>query len=191
MSQKLCCYVDESGQDTNGEFFIVAIVVVGGDRERLRQRCIDIEAQARKGVRKWAKSNRERRLAYIQSVLGDAELRGRLHFAFYRFTQDYLAATVQTISLALHRVTVGEEYKATVLIDGLSRADERKVGLLLRCSGMSVQKVRGIDDESEPLIRLADAICGFTRSAFEEDAAMHALFVDAVDRGMVVKMGGK
>ena len=56
---------------------------------------------------------------------------------------------------------------------------------------MSVQKVRGIDDESEPLIRLADAICGFARSAFEGDAAMHALFVDAVDRGMVVKMGGK
>ena len=191
MSQKLYCYVDESGQDTNGEFFIVAIVVVGGDHERLRQRCIDIETQARKGVRKWAKSNRERRLVCIQSVLGDAELRGRLYFAFYRFTQDYLAATVQTISLALHHVTVGEEYKATVLIDGLSRADKRKVGLLLRRSGMSVQKVRGIDDESEPLIRLADAICGFARSAFEGDAAMHALFVDAVDRGMVVKMGGK
>lgn len=190
MLQKLYCYVDESGQDTDGEFFIVAVVIAAGDRERLRQRCIDIEAQSRKGTRKWAKSNRERRLAYIQCVMGDAGLHGRLHFACYRFTQEYLDATVQTISRALHRFTVGE-YKATVLIDGLSRADERKVGLLLRRSGMSVQKVRGIDDESEPLIRLADALCGFVRSALAGDASMHALFVDAIHQGIVVELDRK
>ena len=190
MAPKLYCYVDESGQDTEGEIFIVAVLIAAEEREHLRQRCIDSEALSRKGARKWAKSNRARRLAYIQSVLGHAELCGRLYFAIHRSTQAYLVATVQTISLALHHCA-DEECKATVLIDGLSRSDERNVGLLLRRSGMSVQKVRGIDDESEPLIRLADALCGFVRSALEGDATMHALFVDVVHQGIVVELDRK
>ena len=187
MMQKLYCYVDESGQDTEGELFIVAVVVATGERERLRQICTDIEANSRKGVRKWSKSNSDRRLAYIRDVLGHAELRGRLCFATYRSIQDYLSATVQTIALALRRSADGE-YKATVLIDGLSRSDERNVGLILRRSGMSVQKVRGVADESEPLIRLADAVCGFARSAIEGNSAMQELFTDALRTGAIVDL---
>jgi hypothetical protein len=60
MTQKLYCYVDESGQDTEGELFIVAVVVATEERERLRKICTDIEANSRKGIRKWSKSNGDR-----------------------------------------------------------------------------------------------------------------------------------
>jgi hypothetical protein len=35
-NHKLYCYVDETGQDTLGKFFIVAIVVAGNQRDELQ-----------------------------------------------------------------------------------------------------------------------------------------------------------
>jgi hypothetical protein len=129
-------------------------------------------------------------LAYIRDVLGHAELRGRLCFATYHSTQDYLSVTVRTITLAMNRSANGE-YKATVLIDGLSRSDERNVGLMLRRSGLSVQKVRGINDESEPLIRLADALCGFVRSVMEGNSTTHVLLTEALHTGVIVDLNSQ
>lgn len=35
VKQKLYCYVDENGQDTKGDIFIVSIVVTGKERDEL------------------------------------------------------------------------------------------------------------------------------------------------------------
>lgn len=43
MTQKLYAYVDESGQDTQGELFVVAVVVTGSERDALRQALRNIE----------------------------------------------------------------------------------------------------------------------------------------------------
>jgi len=41
---KLYCYVDETGQDTEGAFFLVVVVLVAGEvRERLREKLLKIE----------------------------------------------------------------------------------------------------------------------------------------------------
>lgn len=60
-----------------------------------------------------------------------------------------------------------EPYTATVIIDGLSGADVRKFGRGLRALRVSVRKVRGIDDERDALVRLADALAGFVRDYVE------------------------
>lgn len=191
MAEKFYCYVDESGQDTQGELFIVAVVVVTDEREQLRLVCTEIEAASHKGVRKWSKSNQERRLAYVEDVLRCQEFHGKLYFGLYQWTQDYLSATIQTIFTALSLSAMGKEFKATVLIDGLPRSTERTVALLLRRSGLLVQKVRGIDEDSEPLIRLADALCGFVRSAREGNTPMLSLFETALNAGFMIDLTGK
>ncbi len=33
LTHKLFCYVDETGQDTQGRLFVVAVVVTGSERE--------------------------------------------------------------------------------------------------------------------------------------------------------------
>ena len=190
MIHKLYCYVDETGQDTLGELFIVAVVITAEERDELRQTCIDIEAISRKGTRKWVKSTHDRRLAYIQRVLRRSEIRGKLYFAEYRSPQDYLSATVETIGSALG-LPANNEHKATVFIDGLSRSSERGVGLLLRRSGLPIQKVRGLNDESEPLIRLADAVCGFVRGAIEGNTDMRTLLDEALRTGVVIDLSRK
>jgi hypothetical protein len=41
--QKLYCYVDETGQDTGGQIFIVAVVVTGEERDDLLTLCEQLE----------------------------------------------------------------------------------------------------------------------------------------------------
>ena len=158
MTQKFYCYVDETGQDTLGEIFIVSIVIADYERDLLRQICKDIERHSRKGHRKWAKTSYDRRVAYIRQVLERATFAGKLNFAIYRDTRDYAFVTVQAIARALN-ATGETDYKVTVLIDGLPRSLERTVGLQLRRLGIRAKKVRGLKDEGDVLIRLADAAC--------------------------------
>ena len=47
-TKKLYCYVDETGQDTKGRFFLVAIVITGEEREELIKELEKIEATAKK-----------------------------------------------------------------------------------------------------------------------------------------------
>jgi hypothetical protein len=46
---KLYCYVDESGQDTEGQFFIVSVVVTGRERDEVTRQLEQIEHQSGKG----------------------------------------------------------------------------------------------------------------------------------------------
>jgi hypothetical protein len=51
------------------------------------------------------------------------------------------------------------------------------VGRRLRHLGVRTRKVRGVrKDESDALIRLADALCGFVRAAIEGQEVMKKLF---------------
>lgn len=43
LTYKLFCYVDETGQDTQGRLFVVAVVVAERARVMLRQQCSAIE----------------------------------------------------------------------------------------------------------------------------------------------------
>ena len=78
--QKLYCYVDESGQDTEGRFFLVAVVITGKGRDELQQKLEEIERRTRKGRVKWHRSSFSRRVDYIRSILDLPELSGALHF---------------------------------------------------------------------------------------------------------------
>lgn len=190
MARKLYCYVDESGQDTRGRLFIVSVVIGDQEKELLRQACEEIERDSGKGQRKWVKTTYSRRLAYIQQVLEQPVLVGKLTCAVYRDTLDYTALTVQTIARTLS--TASEtDYKATILIDGLPRSLEQSVGLQLRQRGVNAKKVRGVKkDENDALIRLADAVCGLVRGAVEGQPAMQALFKQALRARVLQDLSG-
>ena len=49
--QKLYAYVDESGQDTLGAFFVVATVLTADNQERVRQALERLERASGKGLR--------------------------------------------------------------------------------------------------------------------------------------------
>ncbi|HIP97684.1 MAG TPA: hypothetical protein EYH32_10770, partial [Anaerolineae bacterium] len=84
MIEKLYCYVDETGQDTRGELFIVSVVIVGAGRDQAIQLCEAIERATGKGRVKWLKTRYDRRLAYIRRVLQEPIFQGKLNFAIYQ-----------------------------------------------------------------------------------------------------------
>lgn len=109
---------------------------------------------------------------------------GKLYYALFEETTDYLTATVQAITDTLKATTL-MDYDATVFVDGLSRTLERAVGLSLRRSGSHVKKVRGLDEENDALMRLADAVCGLVREAIQGEAAFEALRQRCVESGVL------
>jgi hypothetical protein len=165
--QKLYCYVDETGLDTEGAYFLVSVIVTGEERDQLNTTLEQIEQKSGKGKVKWAWAKDSLRLAYIKTVLNENLLSGKLCYATYHNTKDYMPKVVLTTARAFSLHVVEEEYKATVLIDGLPKPLIPEVGTALRQLHVRTAKVRGVKDENEPLIRLADAICGFVRAAEE------------------------
>jgi len=190
VTHKIYCYVDESGQDTRGDVFVVAVVVVAEDKDVLAKTLEGIERESRKLQRKWHKVTYERRLTYIQRALELPQLHDKCGFALYHQSRNYFDLTVKTIVKACQAITP-KDFKATVLIDALPANQTLIVGNLLRQAGVPVKKVRGVrQDENDALIRLADALCGFVRAAYEEQPEMLFLFEKALRQGLIKDLSG-
>ena len=65
--EKLYAYVDETGQDTQGTLFLLAVVVVGNERDILLRWLENMEYETGKRLRSWHKSSHRVRIAYIRS----------------------------------------------------------------------------------------------------------------------------
>lgn len=178
---RLFCYVDESGLDARSRLLVVAVIIAGEERDLLRQVCERVEIESGKGRVKWSWAAPEKRLAYVGSMLTEPILRGKAWYETHPLPKHYLNLTVHTIARALES-TGAQEYRATVLIDGLPAAQEHVVGRQLHRMGVRTRKVRGIRDEGDALIRLADALCGLVRGATEGNKEMSRV----LERGLKI-----
>jgi hypothetical protein len=183
--QKLYCYVDETGQDTQGALFVVAAVIAGAERERVRDLLRHMEQVSGKGQKKWTRATRPQRHAYMERVVQTAELRGRLFYTRFSQTTDYLPCVLHTTARALTTTAAGQPYQATVLIDGLRREERPRIGLGLRQLRVAAKKIRGLRDESDEFIRLADATAGFVRDYIEGQTYVGQLYQEGVRNGVI------
>jgi hypothetical protein len=89
---------------------------------------------------------------------------GKLYYSMYSDTRAYVDLTILSTAKAIREHTtkgelVPDPHMTTVFVDGLrSRLEEHRFARGLRQLGVSARKVRGLDDQSEQFIRLADAI---------------------------------
>ncbi|MFN8444322.1 MAG: DUF3800 domain-containing protein [Caldilineaceae bacterium] len=162
-SQKLFCYVDETGQDTKGQLFIVSVVIAQEDREQLIETVEALEQMTGKKSTKWHKTEKSIKASFIEQLFHDERFKGTIFCSSYKDASAYQELTVLTIATAIHAVKPREKYKASIFIDGLQKSEIIVVGAKLRKIGVHTEKVRGVRDESHALIRLADAIAGFIR----------------------------
>lgn len=163
---KLYCFVDETGQDTEGRLFIVSIVIAQKDREETEKLLEKIEKETGKGKTKWIRSKREFKISFLERVLSSKVFTNKIFYSLSKDTKAYREITLITIASAI--ATFREKnYKALIFIDGLQRSEIFRVGSGLRKIGVHTHKVRGIKDESNAIIRLADAIAGLVREQTE------------------------
>lgn len=186
--QKLYAYVDETGQETHAPFFLVSVVIVEGERERIEQVLERIERISKKGTRKWNKAKDERRTRYIELVFRERVFVGKLYFSVDFQKTDFVEATISATAEAIKRHTQ-DEYKATVLVDGLKKTERNRFAVGLRRQGVRTDTVRGRKDEVDIFIRLADALCGFLRQALTGREAFQKLMEQALLDGLLTRVG--
>lgn len=171
---KLYCYVDESGQHaathpTKEHVFVVASAVFQDDqRETAEALCLDFEKASGKRRRKWNACERESRMAYIKMVIEHEHFRNALCISTYRMAGkvDYDMRTILSITKAIvaHRPAL-KDYTSDIYIDGISRTKQTEYANELRKLGVRVRRIHQARDESNALIRLADAFAGLMREA--------------------------
>lgn len=189
MVTKLYCYVDETGQDTKGDIFLVSVVITQEDRQEISEQLIRVEEKSGKGNVKWNDAEENLKKTYIRQVLKLRSLRGKLSYSVYPGTKDYLSRTVLTTARAITSFSK-ENYKAIVFVDGLQKSKIRWFGSELRHLQIRTEKVRGVrKEETEPLLRLADALCGFIRvSLTKRREEFSHLLMKAKRNGMIKEL---
>jgi len=180
-------YVDESGQDTYGKIFFVAVVIIGSERDVLRGKLKTAERLSSKYDKKWTKARRTERKSYLQQLIQIKGLVGLLYYGQYQDSRAYVDLTVLSIVAAILDTTEGSPYKATVIVDGLKRGEQRRIATALRKYNVRLDKVRGAREQSDEFIRLADAVAGWVRDSVEEYGDMRLFFTRAKRRGILKK----
>jgi hypothetical protein len=111
------------------------------------------------------------------------------HLAVQFTTTTYLPCVLTTITQAVTAGAAGQPARATVLIDGLQKTVRQDVAAALRVQlqphSIRVEKVRGLDEESDALMRLADAMAGFVRHALEGRPALASLLAESQRQGVI------
>ena len=130
--RKLYCYVDESGQDTGGKYFLVVVVL----QEKkniftLEKKLEKVERETGKNRLKWNKSKARIRLRYLQK-----------------------AFTLQNAE---------SSHNLVVIIDCLNEREKDRVRIELKKLKIRHRTIRGMKDEQNAVLRLADSVAGFIR----------------------------
>ena len=178
---KIYCYVDESGQHTQGDFFSVAAVIVKTVemRDSVENTLMEVERTTEKGSTKWTKTHYDKKVQYLRTIATLSELKGCLFYSIYTDTRDYVGATVDTIArMVQQQVTDIETHGLIVVVDGLDKQERQQIAKRLKKAGVMYKKVRGARDEGSAWIRLADAIAGFRSDVYKNKPYTQSLHSD-------------
>ncbi|MBI3261190.1 DUF3800 domain-containing protein [Candidatus Berkelbacteria bacterium] len=160
------CYVDESGQDTKGDLFVVVTVIIS-DKNVIDSYLESIEKNS--GVQsKWRKTQHNRRMKYFEAILDRSNLKDTVYIAkFPHSGKAFVDLTILAVAKALKRFEISAKVKIIIIVDGLRKNERHRFAAGLRKLGISPNKVRGAREESTSLLRYADMVLGLSRDAFE------------------------
>lgn len=159
--KKVYEYVDESGQDTAGRYFVVSVMVTS---HGLEIELLEIEKLSKKRNFKWQAADYRYRRDYVDRL---ARLKGfTAYYSEFKDRNDYRVMTASTAAAAIKE----EGSPSTeVYVDGLRRNEYSLFKKLMKPTAKHVY-VHGVrKDENNPHIRVADALCGLIRDASERD----------------------
>ena len=121
----------------------------------------------------------------IAHILTDV---GLLYFGLHSHTMDYFNDTILDTAKSI-KMFGQINTRSIVTVDGLPGRQKDIFATQLRRMRIRVEKVRGVRDEFEELIRLADSVCGFVREAlFGTDFKLKKLFKEVISAKVLRKL---
>lgn len=187
-TQKLYCYVDETGQDTKGKLFLVTVVLKGQDElDSLKEKLNKIEKSTDKNLLKWTKSPFRVRNDYLIQLIDIKELKSSIFYSTYQDTKAYVPLTSSTIAKS---VLAKEEdnYTVNIVIDGLKGKEQEAVRKDLKKLKIHYNKIRGMKDEQDVVLRLADSIAGFLRDYLEKQSYAQPIFKKFKEKNILIEV---
>lgn len=164
-TRKIYCYVDETGQDAGSEFFVVVVVAVKSRPEFIVKQLLEFEERVKLGNLKWHKGEHSRRIDFLDLFLGQPSPNLHIYFGKFKKPILYFFPIVETVAQAIKQYS-NQKPQARMYIDGLDKISAKKITNTLRSGGLKLRLVKGVRDESEPLVRLADRWAGCIRMSF-------------------------
>jgi len=173
---KLYSYADETGIETSGRFFLVAVILIEQSRAGEVEKDLEaIEKKTKKNLVKWSRSS----LAVKKRFIGEvAKLEYLKNTVFYREFSDskrYLYMIAVTIAEAI-KARNDTNYAVKVIVDGLNDKDVEKLRKYLKQLKVKYDTIRGMKDEQTAFLRLADSMAGFARDYIEDQSYTQRLF---------------
>ncbi len=128
----------------------------------------------------------------MKGVLTYSEFQGKLYYAQYANTVEYVQLTRQTAALVIEAHAKGEECSTIVYVDGLTKDGARLFNNYLRQDKhISRCKVQGRTDDNDCLIRLADSLAGFVRDSLDGRKPHKQLWEKALREGWIIEVREK
>jgi len=113
---------------------------------------------------------------------------GRTRWAAFSGRKDYQELTIIATAKAIISTAPAINYEASVYVDALGGKERVAMAAGLRQRRIKIKKVRGVTDESNAIIRLADAVAGFVRDYLEGGKNMEMVYKKALEKGLIKKL---
>lgn len=164
---KIYVYVDETGQDTKGEIFIVVCIIIIGlnQKEQATQILEKIEQETNK-KNKWHKSSKKAKLNYLSKLTKLPNL--KIYVKIFKKETNYFFNTINSIIQSIKCLKNYRQNKFVIIVDGLPKAKIQPATKLIRQEKIQIDKLKGLKDEQDALLRLADNIAGLVREIYKD-----------------------
>lgn len=185
---KFYCYVDETGQDTGGRFFIVSVVLIAQtNKDGLEAIIEEIEDRTGKKKTKWTKAKADIRMRFLEEISKVKALQLSVYYSLYDDVTTYEQLTSLSVVRAMQ--TRGEDdYSVTVIVDALTKKGIEKMRRVLKLNQVQYDKIVGQKDEQSPFLRLADCFAGFIRDYVEGERYAKELFLLLEQRRIITEV---
>ena len=154
--------IDESGtHKQDGKSVIALVYIEANDLEAMDKLVLKAEETAGISGFHWSHRNWQMRKSFVESIAkGD-----------FRIKVAYVTNPIKldkALEEALQHLIV-ERGISQILIDGdKPKQYTRQLKKVLRDKGITVKKIRTVNDEAYPVIRIADAVAGVVRSTYDD-----------------------
>lgn len=189
--EKLFCFVDESGQDTQGSLFVVAIIITGGERDELEAFLLEREQRSRQHHRKWHRTPHAQKKQYAELALVKDRLKGSIFYGIHLQSTRYFDLTALDIDRAVRSYAASKhlsDFKVTIMVDGLNATEQQHLKKRLTRYGLKSAPVKGVKDEQSALVRLADAVAGIVRESYQGDPVFEHILDRLLKQKIVSKL---
>ncbi len=168
----------------------MSVIITAESHQETAEFIKGIEKSSGKSQLKWGRAILKQRLEFVNKIFSQGKDKLSVYYSVYRDTREFKNSTVLTIAKSINNIEDYRKHTFNIYVDGLSKKDEKYYGSQLHHLGIHTKKIKGVKkDENNPMIRLADSICGFVRDVIEEGTEeLEIIFDKAVKDKVLIEV---